>query len=116
MSWQSIGEVNQRIVERIVQTRREPMIHIAHSAAEAEPKRAKLAKIVNGRVKRVRKALVVLGNIAKAEVSRNELSEADVERIMDALRYELEHCGDRLLSGATGRQLDIEFDLDRSPA
>jgi len=92
------------------------MMLIARSAADiAETKRQKLTKVVNGRVKRVRHALTVLGNIARAEVSRDELSEADVERIMEALRYELEHCGDRLLSGATGKQLDIEFDLDRSP-
>jgi hypothetical protein len=82
----------------------------------AETKRQKLTKIINGRVRRARKALHILGNVAKDEVSRGELSEADVERIMEALRFEMEHCGDRLMSGATGKQLDIEFDLDRVPA
>lgn len=83
----------------------------ARSVKEIEGARRKFANLTNGRVTRALLALRVVANIGKLAVSKDQLSEADVERIMAALDAGAIDTRKRLTAGVTGQQLDIEFDL-----
>jgi hypothetical protein len=84
----------------------------ATSAAEYTTQRRKFRNLVNSRVGRALNSVRVVANIAKLSLSREVLADADVEAIMAAIEAEVAHCRKRLTAGATGHQLDIEFDLD----
>jgi hypothetical protein len=62
-------------------------------------------------MRRALMALQVLGNLGKLTASKDQMSEADVETMLKVLDAEVERTRRRLRSGATGQQLDVEFDL-----
>lgn len=72
-------------------------------------KRDKFHKLAVPRTKRVIKAIRILANMGGKNRYAYEFAEADVEKIYETLKTEVEQL--RIVMVAPGRQLDIEFDL-----